>query len=91
MAVAICAVVTMAATGEKDAEFDTVVAKHIFVVNDRGRNIVSISPNAHGYGVIWTKTAQGKDLVTLGATTGGHGSQSPNAIDSCTWEFSSLC
>ena len=41
MAVAICAVVTMAATGEKDGDFDTVYAnvvltKSIFVFNDAG-------------------------------------------------------
>ena len=41
MAVTMCAVVTMAATGEKDGEFDTVYAnvvltKSIFVFNDAG-------------------------------------------------------
>ena len=41
MAVAICAVVTMAATGEKDGDFDTVYAnvvltKSIFVFKDAG-------------------------------------------------------
>jgi len=40
MAVAICAVVTVAATGDKDTEFDTVVAdkviaKRVFVKNER--------------------------------------------------------
>ena len=29
MAVAMCAVVTMAATGEKDGDFDTVFARHV--------------------------------------------------------------
>ena len=34
MAVAICAVVTTAATSENDGEFDTVTARHIVVKND---------------------------------------------------------
>mgnify|MGYP004074058087 CR=1 FL=1 len=29
LAVAMCAVVTMAATGEKDGDFDTVFARHV--------------------------------------------------------------
>jgi hypothetical protein len=37
MAVVVCAVVTMAATGDKDGEFDTVVARSIYVMNDAGK------------------------------------------------------
>ena len=43
MAVAMCAAVTMAATGNKRGEFDTVVARDIFVKNDMGRTAVSLT------------------------------------------------
>ena len=42
--VAMCAVVTMAATGEKYSEFDIVKARHIFVTNDAGD--IGVTPNS---------------------------------------------
>ena len=42
MVVVICAVVTMAATGEKNGDFDVVTAKTIWVENDDGKIIVGI-------------------------------------------------
>jgi hypothetical protein len=52
--VAMCAVVTMAATGEKDGVFDTVKARHILVTNDAGDIVVSLGANDGGDGVVWT-------------------------------------
>jgi hypothetical protein len=73
MAVAICAVVTMAATGEKYSDFDVVTARTIFVKNDAGMIIVSLGANDAGDGLVNTSSAQGKDLVTLSATMSGKG------------------
>jgi hypothetical protein len=50
--VAMCAVVTMAATGEKYSGFDTVVARHIAVVNDAGEIVVSLGANDNGDGLV---------------------------------------
>jgi hypothetical protein len=70
--VAMAAVVTMAATGEKDGRFDTVVARTIFVTNDAGQIIVGLNATDNGNGLVYTMSAKGKDLVTLTATdTGG--------------------
>jgi hypothetical protein len=52
--VAMCAAVTMAATGEKDGVFDTVKARHILVTNDAGDIVVSLGANDGGDGVVWT-------------------------------------
>ena len=53
MAVAICAVVTMAATGEKDGHFNTVVVRHIFVTNDAGdKGVVVLGTNDAGDGLV---------------------------------------
>ena len=73
MAVAMCAVVTMAATGDKVGEFDAVVAKAILVQNDSGQIVVGLSANDGGDGLIHTRSAQGKDLVKLTSTVGGEG------------------
>ena len=43
MAVVVCAVVTMAATGEKYSDFDTIIARTIFVKNDAGKMVVTLS------------------------------------------------
>jgi hypothetical protein len=69
--VAMCAVVTMAATGEKDGYFDTVVARYIRVTNDAGEIVVSLGVNDIGDGLVDTKSAKGKELVKLGATKSG--------------------
>jgi len=78
LTVAICAVVTMAATGDKDGHFatvwaDTVVARHIYVKNDAGKLIVTLGANDGGHGLVVTESAQGKDLVELGSTVNGIG------------------
>jgi len=71
--VAMCAVATMAATGEKYSGFDTVVARHIAVVNDEGEIVVSLGANDDGNGVVYTMSANGNDLVMLTSTDNGNG------------------
>ena len=73
LTVAICAVVTMAATGEKDGDFDVVTAKAIFVKNDAGKVVVSLGATDDGDGLVYTTSAQGKDLVKLTATVDDEG------------------
>ena len=73
MVVAICAVVTMAATGKKNGDFDVVTAKAIFVENDDEKFVVSIGANDGGDGLVNTYGSNGKELVTLIATTEGDG------------------
>ena len=72
MVVAICAVVTMAATGSKDAKFDSVTAKRILVKHDNGENAVTIS-SYFGDGAVSTYGPNGKELVVLGSNTEGEG------------------
>jgi len=69
--VAMCAVVTMAATGEKYSAIDTVVARHIAVVNDAGEIVVSLGANDGGNGLVYTMSANGNDLVMLTSTDNG--------------------
>ena len=71
--VAMCAVVTVAATGEKYSVFDTVVARHIAVVNDAGEIVVSLGANDGGNGLVYTMSANGNDLVMLTSTDNGNG------------------
>jgi hypothetical protein len=73
MAVAMCAVVTMAATGEKRGDFDTVQARHIWVTNDAGDMVVALGANDVGGGLVRTQSAKGKDLVMLTSTDNGNG------------------
>jgi hypothetical protein len=75
--VAIAAVVTMAATGEKDGRFDTVmadtvVARHIGVLNEAGQVVVGLGTSDDGDGLVNTRSAKGKPLVELGSG-GGNG------------------
>ena len=72
--VAMCAVVTMAATGLKDGHFDTVTARHIWVTNDTGDTVVSLSADDGGNGMVSMKSAKGKDVVTLERRVDGEGS-----------------
>ena len=65
MAVAMCAVVTVAATGENDGTFDTVTARTIWVENDAGDTAVFLGANRVGDGVVSTRSAVGKTLVML--------------------------
>ena len=65
--VAMAAVVTMAATGDKDGRFDTVMAnavtaRYIAVMNDAGQVVVSLGANDGGDGLIYTISAKGTDL-----------------------------
>tara|TARA_Y100000588_G_C14235630_1_gene917176 strand:- start:1947 stop:2183 length:237 start_codon:yes stop_codon:yes gene_type:complete len=57
----ICAVVTMAATGEKRGDFDVVVAKKIYVKNNDDELIVGIGANNGGDGVVKTFGSNGKE------------------------------
>ena len=68
-----CAVVTMAARGEKDGNFDTVVARHIFVTNDAGKVVVGLGPTDGGDGLVNTYSANGRGLVMLGSTVDSEG------------------
>jgi len=65
MVVAMAAVVTMAATGDKDAEFDTVRARNIFLINDAGSGVVILGADYMGNGHVYTQSANGRPLVTM--------------------------
>ena len=71
--VAMAAVVTMAATGEKRGGFDMVVARKIFVKNDAGKVVVGLGANDDGDGLVETNSAKGKELVALGSNPDGGG------------------
>ena len=71
MVVAMCAVVTVAATDEtlKDGHFDTltartVLARSVGVINEDGKLVVQLG-SAFGAGKIETQTGDGKTLVQL--------------------------
>ena len=72
MAVAMCAVVTMAAAELKNAEFDTVTARYILVKNHAGDDVISMG-SLHGDGFVWTYSAEGKELVRLSSTVNDAG------------------
>ena len=81
MVVVVCAVVTMAATGDKDGRFDmvtanTVVARSIYVANDAREMVVVLGATDTGDGLVYTRSAKGKDLVMLSATEGDYGAVS---------------
>ena len=71
--VAMCAAVTMAATGEKRGDFDIVTARYINLKNQNGDYVVRLSANPEGDGEISTHSAKGNDLVVLTTTVGGNG------------------
>ena len=72
MSLAICAMVTMAATGSgKNGHFDTVFAKTILVRNDKGDLAVTIGSDFKGDGKITTQLSNGKTVTHLGATEKG--------------------
>ena len=75
MAVMMCAVVTMAAKYrvEKEGLFEMVATRHINVMNDAGKVVVTLSANDDGNGMIRTRSAKGNDLVDLTSTEGGNG------------------
>ncbi len=59
MAVTICALVTMAATGKKDGNFDTVVARRVYVENDAGKIVVGLSSDDDGNGLVGAYNRKG--------------------------------
>jgi hypothetical protein len=76
--VAMCAVVTMAAKGMKDGDFDTVVAnsvtaRHIAVLNDAFENVVMMGPDPNGDGYLMTISAKDTPLVMLSSAVGDYG------------------
>ena len=73
MAVAMCAVVTVAAKYrvEKEGLFEVVATRHINVMNDAGKVVVALSANDDGYGMIRTKSAKGKEMVELTSSDSG--------------------
>jgi hypothetical protein len=75
MAVAMCAMVTMAAKYrvEKEGLFEMVATRQINVMNDAGKVVVTLSANDDGNGMIRTRSAKGNDLVDLTSTEGGNG------------------
>ena len=83
MAVAMCAVVTVAATGDKDGHFRTVcansvyatsvIAKNIFAKNDEGHYVVTFGANDDGNGLVYTTSREGNMLVTLNSGTSKQG------------------
>jgi len=80
--VAMCAVVTVAAKGEKHPNFDTVTARIITVTNKANKPLVVLGNNG-GNGTVITSSPKGI-LVELGATVGGNGTVTtyqPNGKD----------
>jgi len=73
MAVAICAVVTVAGTVKKSARFDTVIAREFLVKNQSEKTVVSIEYNAAGSGLIRTHGPDGNDLVKIFGTRNSYG------------------
>jgi hypothetical protein len=71
MAVAMCAVVTMAAKDDKISTFDTVRARTIFVDNDAGEIVVAVGANENGDGVVYTQSAKGEFLVEVTSSPNG--------------------
>jgi len=73
--VAMCAVVTIAAKYrvEKEGLFEIVAKRHINVMNDAGKVVVTLSASDDGNGMIRTRSAKGKDLVTLSSSVDGDG------------------
>ena len=63
----------MAATGDKDGDFDTVTARSIYVTNDAGEIVVILDADDYGDGVVVARSAKGKLLVQLGATVDDEG------------------
>ncbi len=76
--VAVAAVVTMAATGEKDGEFDTVtanavVARTIYVTNDAGDIVVILGATNGGNGLVKVYNKTGEGIADMRAGPDGNG------------------
>jgi hypothetical protein len=72
MAVVVCAVVTMAATGDKDGDFDTVTTGSISVRNGSNIEVIRIGPGAFGNEIV-VNNDQGKNALWLGSGSYGDG------------------
>lgn len=73
LTVALCGVVSMAATEKRDAEFDTIRAHAVYVENARGQLTVALEADSGGDGAVKTYSAMGGELVELSATADGKG------------------
>jgi hypothetical protein len=75
LAVALCGVVSMGSFTRSDMGFfDTVMAKNIWLQNDKGQTIVALGANDSGHGDVTTYDGKtGKALVSLSVDVGGSG------------------
>jgi hypothetical protein len=76
MAVTICAVVTMAATGLKNANFDEVTARRVYVENNAGNVVVALAAlpeGSGGDGLVRVLSGKRKNMVVLTSTVDGAG------------------
>ena len=73
IAVAMCAVVTMAATGDKDGDFDRVEARTIWVKSDAGEYVVGLGASDYGGGAIQVYNKMGKIIVHMHEDEYGNG------------------
>ncbi len=71
MAVVVCAVVTMAATGEKYSDFEIVKARRVWATNDAGDIVVALGATDGGNGLVRTESAKGKELAKLTSNDNG--------------------
>jgi hypothetical protein len=76
MAVTICAVETMAATGLKNANFDEVTARRVYVENNAGNVVVALAAlpeGSGGDGLVRVLSGKRNNLVVLTSTQDGSG------------------
>ena len=73
MAVAMCAVVTMAATGYKDGVFNSVQARTIYVTNDAGDIVVGLGSTNGGNGLVKVYNKTGEGIADMRAGPDGNG------------------
>ena len=73
MAIAICSAVSISATYENEAVFDTVKAKRIIIQNNRGFTSVDLRSDTEGDGRVTTYRSTGRELIELSSTVSGEG------------------
>ena len=73
MAVAMCAAVTVAATGDKDGVFDTVAARAIYVTNDEGDIVLGLGSTNGGNGLVKVYNMMGEGIADMRAGPDGNG------------------
>ena len=74
--VAMAAVVTVAATGLKNAKFDEVTARRVYVENDAGNVVVALAAlpeGSGGDGLVRVLSGKRNNLVVLTSTQDGSG------------------